>query len=333
MKLKDFAREIGVSLPTVSRVLNHCFGVDEKTRAYVREEARRRGLLEVEGATDIYCILPDVPTRFWRPAYEGLVALLPDAPCSTKFNVYSRLNDEEAVLTYLEQAHALRCRALIVAAQVTPRIRAVLAGLAEERLVILLNRRAEIPNTFYVGEDPFAAGRQLGKACGALLRRHPRVMTLTAGDGDDAVLRRAGFWEVARLAGAEKAGSLSADPFHPAAASRLARQLAECPDFDCVYCDNGLLPLAALAVEKLRRGCPTPCIGHDCPESELKYRDSGAIAAYTRQDPATQGRRAMALAREYCETRMFPPGKWCFLPTDVWVHPAFAAANKKEMWL
>ena len=55
--------------------------------------------------------------------------------------------------------------------------------------------------------------------------------------------------------------------------------------------------------------------------------------AYVREDPAAQGRRAMALAREYCETRMFPSEKRCLLPTDVWVHPAFAATNKKEMCL
>lgn len=330
MNLKRFAEEIGVSQPTVSKVLNNCFGVDGRTRAYVREEARKRGLLPEDGRTDVFCILPSAPTYFWRPVFENLYRAARSEEYRAKFNVYSRLVDEDAVLAYLEQARALDARALVVAALITPRVKAVLEELATDRLVILLNQYADVRNVFYVGEDGGASGRALGEECRELFGRCPRIIHLSTGDNGNAHRRNTGFWEIAAHYGAVSAGRISLYATEQILASRLARELsAMAGQFDGIYCDDGILSHAALAAEKLRTGRLLPCIGYECPGGGRKYRESGAIAAYVFQDHVAQGEKVMELVYTYLQTDAFPAQKYNYVPSRTWIHPRYKARDKE----
>ena len=62
-ELEKIAKITGSGKSTVSKALNHCFGVDRENRERILEAARREGVEET-GACDIYGIFPDRPLGF-----------------------------------------------------------------------------------------------------------------------------------------------------------------------------------------------------------------------------------------------------------------------------
>ena len=84
-ELEKIAKITGAGKSTVSKALNHCFGVDRKNRERILEAARQAGVEET-GCCDVYGIFPDRPLGFWTQVMEGLRELY-ESEIRCKFNI------------------------------------------------------------------------------------------------------------------------------------------------------------------------------------------------------------------------------------------------------
>ena len=118
--LARLASELDVSRSTVSKVLRHCFGVNTETRQRVLRAAKGINELRPTGTCSVYCIIPDMPSFFWQKMWRGIGDAItrhgPGAESVVKCNAYSRLHDEETVLSYLDEAEYMDARCVIIAA-------------------------------------------------------------------------------------------------------------------------------------------------------------------------------------------------------------------------
>ena len=72
--ISGLAERLGVSRATVSKAIRHCSGVDTATRERILREMHRSGVSPAAGVCDIYSILPDIPSFFWKELQHGLAA-------------------------------------------------------------------------------------------------------------------------------------------------------------------------------------------------------------------------------------------------------------------
>lgn len=324
MNLKKLSESLQISPSTVSKALNNCFGVDAATRCRILDAAAEAGYVPAgrkAAQGDILCILPDSPSYFWRPLFEGLRAA--GRPC--RFRVLSTLSDEALAREYLRLAAQDGARVLIVSLPMTAEIRTLLETYAQDALVILLTQFGDVKNTVYVGEDAFQTGRALGEAYAAHLSRFRRIVRLEASAACISARRSEGFFQTATAGGAQLVGTIAQPEPGPAMASCLARELHDRfgEEFDCVYCNNGVLYHVALALEKLKLIGRAVCVGYEYEKRNQKYVDNGAIAAWAVQDPYTQGRQAMAIAAHYLDTASFPDSKCVYIPSTVQINPCY----------
>ncbi len=304
-----------VSKSTMSKVLRHCGGVDSETRRRILRENPGDGA----GVWDVYCILPDLPGAFWKEALRGLMETAPEG-VRVKYNVYTKLGDSEAVLTYLGEASRGRARAVIIAAVMDVPVREKLEAMSKNALVILLSEQEALVNGFYVGADAYGDGFRMGQLCAAEFSGYEPLI-LEAPGGRNIQLRLEGFraaLEQGNPALARRVRSLSVSQeklvFSKTAAASLAMLLAEVvePIRDYVlYIPWGMpqLPLAVRKAEK-RRG-QFVCLCHDAGVRETP----GIISC--EQDLWTQGKTAMESALRYLREQCFPAEKYQFVPSKV----------------
>ena len=163
-RFQKIVKQLGVSKATVSRTLRHCPGVDTDTRMRILKEARKENEGVGYPSCRIYCILPDLPHYFWGTFFAELQEDVRRTPVSVKFNLYTRIFDDETVLLYLEEAILLRAEVVIIAAAVSPAIREKLRRMQESGIcVILLSEYGELPGCVYVGADAFRDGETMGQ--------------------------------------------------------------------------------------------------------------------------------------------------------------------------
>ncbi len=160
---RDLAKKLGLGKSTVSRTVRHCPGVDGRTRQRVLEEALRTGIGDAAEPCSIYCIVPDTPGYFWHIFHDRMREELKHIPFSVKYNVYSHLLDHETVLLYLDEAVRCGARVVILSADLSPAIKERLAAMQNGGVyVILLSVYGELPNSVYVGADPYQDGEEIG---------------------------------------------------------------------------------------------------------------------------------------------------------------------------
>ena len=74
-ELEIISELTGSSKSTVSKALNHCFGVDGAMRERIITAARGQGIVS-ERSCSVYAILPDSPVGFWDYVSNRLHSLL-----------------------------------------------------------------------------------------------------------------------------------------------------------------------------------------------------------------------------------------------------------------
>lgn len=329
INVKKLSESLQISSSTVSKALNNCFGVDSATRSRVLHAAADFGYISEKRRTsqEVFCILPDSPSYFWRPLFQGLCS--DGYPC--RCHILSTLSDESLALEYLRLAKEGGAKVLIVSLPMTEKIRAALEEYAEHALVILLTQFGDVKNTVYVGEDARQTGWLLGEAYLKNLSRFSRIILLESPAAWKDSRRSDGFLERVLPEGIKCIGRIKLPDTGPALASRLARELSArfSDEFDCVYCNNGLLYHVALALEKLRMASRAICVGYEYEKRNQKYIDNGLIAAWAAQDPYLQGIRAMSVASHYLNEDSFPDNKFIYLPSEIQVNPLFTIEPNK----
>ena len=314
-QFKAVAGRAGTSISSVSKVLNHCGGVDSALRRKVFAAADSLQLTRCrEADCDIYLITPERPTYFWKNrVYKALVEA--SGIYRSKYNVYTRLGDDY-VLRYLEEAERLRTPVILFAGTPSERERVKLEKLAERRLVLLLYEYSAVKNAFYVGCD----ARRDGFAVGTCLvqRQFGTPVIFNCSQNENANRRLAGCLEA--LGGAASHALVRELPAYnklfPAKAAEILSELPPGGTYS-VYSTGGTMAPLLLAAQKA--GLYERCLffGHDMEECP----DQTRIAMVIRQDIERQVKWAMKFAGEYLESRLCPAEKCTTVASELLTFP------------
>lgn len=206
----DIAREAGVSLATVDRVLNARPGVREKTVRAVNEAISKLGYVRDLTAANlargrsykVAAVLPDTESQFIQYLAEALTEAGSMAATSrTELHLYRfPAEDPHALAALLGSLSDRNYVGVALMAQETPVLRDAVRGLRAKGIptVALVS---DLPNAgcdHFVGVDNRAAGRTAGVMIGRFLGGGPgQVMVLGQSLlARDMIERRRGFDEV-----------------------------------------------------------------------------------------------------------------------------------------
>jgi len=179
--VNDIAKEAGVSLATVDRVLNARPGVREKTIQRVNEAIERIGYVRDVTAANLArqrryrftFLVPDAPGQF----LASLRAAIKEASAGpiadrTDVNVVAVPPDNpHALVKALRQVGAARVDGVAIFAPETPQVRDAITHLKEEGVAVVA-LVSDLPHTgrdHFVGIDNIAAGRTAGVLMGRFL--------------------------------------------------------------------------------------------------------------------------------------------------------------------
>lgn len=205
----DIAKEAGVSLATVDRVLNARPGVREKTISKVQEAVVRLGYVRDTYAANLarqrqyrfVFVLPEGPSQFaesLRSAFqETYASQIADRAVIRTIRVPA--GDPHAIVRALQAAHAEGLDGLALMVPETPQVRDAIARLKDAgvAVVTLVSDLPDSRRDFFIGINSLSAGRTAGSLMGRFVRGAGQILVVTNSlRSRDSVERRLGFDEV-----------------------------------------------------------------------------------------------------------------------------------------
>lgn len=202
----DIAREAGVSLATVDRVLNARAGVRQRTIDKVREAIQQLGYVRDTSAANLarqrnytlVFVLPEGNSRF--------VAAIRDAVrAASAAQILDRAvlkvvpvppNDPHAIARVLRGLDVAAIDGLALMAPETPPVRDAVARLRQAGVpvVALVSDLPSSPRNYFVGINNLAAGRTAAQLMGKFAGRPGEVLVVTNSiRARDSLERRLGF--------------------------------------------------------------------------------------------------------------------------------------------
>jgi LacI family transcriptional regulator len=208
--VNDIAREAGVSLATVDRVLNGRPGVRDRTILAVNEAIARLGYVRDLAAANLArqrdyrmaLLLPDVESQFMQTLVEALqdaAALV--ATARTRVDLIRfPAEDMHALAARMAELAGDQVSGVAVMAPETPVLRDAIRALRQQDIPVVA-MVSDLPNTertHFVGIDGRAAGRTAAVLMGRFLGPQPsKVMVLAQSMLlRDSIERRRGFDEI-----------------------------------------------------------------------------------------------------------------------------------------
>lgn len=203
----DIAREAGVSLATVDRVLNARSGVRGQTVDKVQDAIRKLGFVRDMSAANLArsreytfaFVLPESPSQFVSTLRSALrdVAETQIADRTTIRLLPTATQDPHAVVQVLASIDPKRCDGVAIMAPETPQLRDQVARLkaAGMAVVALVSDQPNSERDHFVGINNTAAGRTAGVLMGRfLLQNKGKVLVVAASMlARDSIERRGGF--------------------------------------------------------------------------------------------------------------------------------------------
>ena len=205
--VNDIAREAGVSLATVDRVLNARPGVRQKTITAVNEAIRTLGYVRNVAAANLarqriyrfLFVLPDVQSQFLLALHtaiaEAAKGLLAES-CEVMV-VTAPLRDPHAIVTAVEAYRQTPLDGCAIMAHETPDVRDLIVRLQAEgtSVVSLIMDQPQAPRDHFVGIDNEAAGRTAGVLLGRFVgeKAGKVAVVVSSMQARDMVERRLGF--------------------------------------------------------------------------------------------------------------------------------------------
>jgi LacI family transcriptional regulator len=208
--VNDIAREAGVSLATVDRVLNARAGVREKTIHAVNEAIAKLGYVRDLAAANlargrsyrVAVVLPDTESQFVQTLAEALADAGSNAAVS---RIELRLHrfpaeDPHALAALLTSLPGRDYVGVALMAPETPVLRDAIKGLRAKGIPVVA-LVSDLPNTgrdHFIGIDNRAAGRTAGVMMGRFLGGGPGQVLVLGQSllARDMIERRRGFDEV-----------------------------------------------------------------------------------------------------------------------------------------
>ncbi len=321
----DIAKEAGVSLATVDRVLNARPGVREKTVLRVQDAVARLGYVRDTYAANLarqrryrfVFMLPDWEGQFVlglrRAIEEGRRGALGDRTDVELRLVPSR--DHTALVGTLADLDPTRIDGLAIMANETPVVRDAIARLKAHGVAVV-SLVADQPNSardHFVGIDNIAAGRTAGRLLGRFSGGGTGKVAVfvTSVQARDMAERRLGFDQVI---GADfpNLESLPSVEVHddPDLAERLAKDcLARHPDLIGVYSAGANILRIERALSGVNPGERLICIDHELTEQSRALLEAGKIDAVINQNTGHLARSALRVLRAKCDGEAVIPSQ------------------------
>ncbi len=303
-QLTAVAERIGTSSSAVSKALNHCPGLGDELRERILDAAAAEGVHGRRAACDVYVILPDTPTYFWRTFHHALGRALAARGLTAKYNVYTMLGNRAAVERYLDEAEAMTPAVLLIAAHYDG-LAARLSAMASHRFVVSMIEPADATNVFFVGSDQRADGRMLYAHVREDLPSAHRVLLLVPFHAEE---RLAGFAEAAdmdchivRVSGGESAAELA----------RILNAMHRTEPTDAVICMNGNTQTVCMALKKCR--LTLPVYGFEKPPIDSRYPLPVGEAV---QDLEGIAAALSLMAERYVRERVCPSAKYLYVASQ-----------------
>jgi LacI family transcriptional regulator len=313
--LEDVAREAGVSLATVDRVLNRRPGVREKTAAKVQAAIAKLGYRPDPAAARLarketfrFCfVLPTGTNTFMRNLEEqvGITAewLAPQRAFVDILHV--DVFDPNVLATALERLEG-RYHGVAVIALDHPRVRAAIDDLVARgsAVVTLVSDAPTSRRLRYVGIDNTAAGRTAGTLMGRFSGGRKGPVALIAGSLAlrDHAERQFGFMQVVN----GEFPNLKTLPLREGRDdSELTRRLTEeilaaHPDLVGIYNVGAGNRGIAAALEAAGRERDVIFIGHDLTDHTRRFLVRGVMDAVINQDAGHEARSAAPVLLAHC---------------------------------
>jgi len=311
--VNDIAREAGVSLATVDRVLNARPGVKPKTVLAVHDAIARLGYVRDMAAANLargrsyrmVVLLPDSGSQFVATLEAALNEAAASAAASRTQMDLRRYPPEDMHVLAAELAtlHPDMVAGVALMAPETPVVRDAVRGL-RARGIPVVALGSDLPNTardHFVGIDSHAAGRTAGVLMGRFCRGLTGSVMVLADSMllRDSIERRRGFDEV-MLAEFPKLDVLptlethgTADMLRQVAGTRLDLT----PDLVGIYLlGSGHRALAALLRDKGLLGRYV-VIGHELTPHTRAALLAGHLDAVIAQNPGHLARSALRVLR------------------------------------
>ncbi|MEL6266345.1 MAG: LacI family DNA-binding transcriptional regulator [Pseudomonadota bacterium] len=312
----DIAREAGVSLATVDRVLNARPGVREKTIARVQEAVDRLGYVRDTFAANL------ARQRLYRFAFvlpggsgqfvETLRAALREATASQLADrvlvrvVTVPANDPHAIVRALRALDPARLDGVALMVPETPQVRDAVARLKAAGLAVvaLVSDLPNAPRDHFVGIDNVAAGRTAGLLMGRFAAQGGDVLVVTNSmRSRDSLERRLGFDQVISSEFKRLSVLPSAESFDDPA--RMAAMVAEVagsrPGLAGVY---SMGAGTSRVLEALGRTADPPrpvVIAHELTPVTRRGLVEGRVAAVIMQNVGHLVRSALRVMRTLCD--------------------------------
>jgi LacI family transcriptional regulator len=311
--VNDIAREAGVSLATVDRVLNARPGVRPRTIDAVNEAIARLGYVRDVAAANLarqrlyrfVFALPDVPSQFLvalrdaiAEAARGLLAERSEVRILT----YPP-RDPHALVEAFAALGALPLDGAAIMAAETPEVRDLIARLAQKGVaaVALVTDQPQAPRDHFVGIDNIAAGRTAAVLLGRFLgeRRGKIAVVVSSMLARDMVERRLGFDAVIaeRFPGLEPLASVEGHDDADLTAQVTAACIAANPDVVGVYAAAAGTRGVTQALRGAALARPPVVVAHELTPHTRTALESEAIDAVIAQDPGHIARSALRVLR------------------------------------
>jgi LacI family transcriptional regulator len=311
----DIAKEAGVSLATVDRVLNARPGVRDKTIAKVQDAVVRLGYVRDTYAANLarkrlyrfVFVLPEGPNQFaasLRAALdEAHAAQISDRTAIEIVRV--PLLDPHAIVRRLRQLAAETLDGVALMVPETPQVRDAVARLKAAGVAVVA-LVSDLPNSrrdHFIGTNSVAAGRTAGLLMGRFVRRPGEVLVVSNSmRARDSLERRLGFDAViaAEFAGLRVLPSVESFD-DPARMRAVVTEVLARRDVVGVYSmGSGNTALLDALRESGRTG-DLVSIAHELtPTTESALRE-GALAAVIAQNVGHLARSALRVLRALCD--------------------------------
>ncbi|MGJ3261795.1 MAG: LacI family DNA-binding transcriptional regulator [Salinarimonas sp.] len=321
--VNDIAKEAGVSLATVDRVLNARPGVRAKTVVRVNEAIERLGYVRDVAAANlarrrsyrVAFVLPDSRTTFMQAlrtaiaTAAGLAAFDRTAAAIVSVAAF----DPTATVRALAALEGVDGVALM--APETPQVRDAIGRLAEAGIpvVALVSDQPNSARTRFVGINNLAAGRTAAQLVGRFAGRPDPTVMVVAGSMMARVQmeRGTGFDEMmlSSFPGATVLPSIEGRDDSEVVARRLAEALAAHPEVDALYAlgagHRGLTRILASSARARR----LTVVAHELTPAARAALEDGTFDAVITQDVGHIARSALRVLRAAIDGTPLDPGQ------------------------
>jgi LacI family transcriptional regulator len=322
--VNDIAREAGVSLATVDRVLNARPGVRAKTIKAVNNAIDRLGYVRNLAAANLarqrryrfLFILPTVETQF----LQGLQAAITDAargPLAEASDIVIATvpqRDPHAIVSVVEALDDPVDGCAIMAHE-TPDVRDLIARLKAEgtAVVTLITDQPQSPRDHFVGIDNHAAGRTAGVLLGRFVGPRPGKVAVVVSSmlARDMVDRRLGFDEVLaeRFPHLQSLPSLEGHDDRELTARIIAACLAAHDDVVAIYVAGAGTRGVNEALRRSGIATRPVIVAHELTGHTRAGLEDGSIDAVIAQDTGHLARSALRVLRAKADRQAIDAGQ------------------------